>query len=234
MTQDHIPGDDTQELPVLSEQEQRRRERLDTLFRTHYHVLYEYARFQGTREPADTHDALQTTFFTLLTQHGELLDDLSDPVAQAQQARAVRGYLYGSLRGRMKNTRRNRTSRARLSVSAARALHSTSLGMPDEDAEAAELSCQARAAYRLLSRQEQRVFRCLRIDGLTRAETAALLGVSLGTVQVFLDRAMDKMGSALALWRSEHSSPVSSKSPARGLSHQTQTPTRKTPKRDPR
>jgi RNA polymerase sigma factor (sigma-70 family) len=187
--------DDPPRTPEQQARDQRRQERMHAIFVTWYEPLYTCARFLGTREPADVEDAVQTTFLSLLHERGDLLDETDDPAGQARQ---LVKHLYKSVRGRMLNWRRDEDGHDQVIGQITHLLHPTPLGQPDLELEAAELARCAREVIRRLPRQERRVFRCIRFEGMTLAATGALLGISTGTVQVYLARATQKLLLALA------------------------------------
>lgn len=178
--------------------EERRRTYLEQLFRAHYTDLFTVARAHGTRNAADAQDAVQIIFGRLFTKRADLLDAAIGPPPSSEGADKVTHYLYGSLRGQMWNASRRENIRNRRLATAEELLRPSAISQPDDDLAARELAQHLGVAVKCLSLQEWHVFRCIRMQNLTYAATASLLGISTSSVQVYYNRATRKLRAALA------------------------------------
>jgi RNA polymerase sigma-70 factor (ECF subfamily) len=120
----------------------------------------------------------------------------------------LRAYLLGALRNRMLNLeRRDRLSR-RWAADAASGCRDEVVARPlvgrvaaaDESVRAAELRDAIAGAVRSLPARCREAFRLSREQQLSHQEIAACMGVSVGTVEVQIGRALAALRKQLAEW----------------------------------
>ena len=161
---------------------------VETLFRDHYAGLCEYAMtFVSSRATAE--DLVQNLFVRLWERRER--DDA--PTSE-------RAYLYRAVRNRALNhckahrfSRREEANLAQTMISTHRA--------SDRVLEHQQLAAAIEAAIAEMSGRQQQVFTLSRHHGLTYAEIAAVLDVSVKTVETHMTRALQALRDRLALYR---------------------------------
>jgi RNA polymerase sigma-70 factor (ECF subfamily) len=158
------------------------------LFRTLYAGLVAAAeRLLGDRASAE--DVAQDVMLELWRRREQLPEDVS-----------LRGYLYQSVRNRALNKLRHaRTAReAEPYVRPPSAAPST-----DAHAVTGELEVAMRQAVADLPDEVRETFLLSRVDGLTYAEIATTVGMSVKTVEARMGRALKHVRERLAAWLPE-------------------------------
>lgn len=159
-----------------------------TLFRTLYAGLVTAAeRLLGDRAPAE--DVAQDVMLELWRRRETLPDDVS-----------LRGYLYQSVRNRALNRLRH----ARTAREAEPHVRPPTPSPPsDAAATTGELEAAMRQAVADLPADVRETFLLSRVDGLTYAEIAAAVGMSVKTVEARMGRALRLIRERLAPWLPE-------------------------------
>jgi len=156
-----------------------------TVFRTAYAGLAAAAeRLLGDRAAAE--DVAQDVMLELWKRRDALPADV-----------ALRGYLYQSVRNRALNRLRHlRTARE-----AEPNVRPPSPAPPaDAGASTGELEAAMRAAVAELPQEVRETFLMSRVDGLTYAEIATAVGMSVKTVEARMGRALRVVRERLAPW----------------------------------
>lgn len=159
-----------------------------TLFRTLYAGLVAAAeRVLGDRPSAE--DVAQDVMLELWRRRETLPEDVS-----------LRGYLYQSVRNRALN----RIRHARTVRDAEPYVRPPTAAPPaDAGAVTGELEAAMRQAVADLPGDVRETFLMSRVDGLTYAEIAAALGLSVKTVEARMGRALKHVRERLAAWLPE-------------------------------
>jgi RNA polymerase sigma-19 factor, ECF subfamily len=157
----------------------------DELVRTHYGRLCNFAyRFVGSRDVAE--DIVQDVLARLWRNREEF--DPRDPLA----------YLYQAVRNQAVSYRRQQGVRERWSAHAADEIERR----PGEDGlsrvEAADLATALARAVDQLPERCRLIFTMSREQGLSYAEIAKILGISIKTVETQMGRALKALRSRLA------------------------------------
>jgi RNA polymerase sigma-19 factor, ECF subfamily len=153
------------------------RRAFETMFRTHYAALAEYAHsLVGSPDVAE--DVVQDVFVTLWTQQGRLTPP-----------RNLRAYLWRAVRNRAINHLRHRRMVTAWQVQAA------AVGIPeapsaDREVEGAELARAIKDAAATLSPRCRQVFELSREGHLTYPQIAQRLGIAVKTVETLMGRAL--------------------------------------------
>jgi RNA polymerase sigma-70 factor (ECF subfamily) len=158
------------------------------VFREHYASLVGSAeRLLGDRAAAE--DAAQEVMLELWRRREALPEDVS-----------LRAYLHQSARNRALNRLRH----ARVVRQAEPHVRPPSASPPaDGEASALELQAAARLAVADLPQDVRETFRMSRVDGLTYAEIARVMEVSVKTVEARMGRALRLLRVRLAQWLPE-------------------------------
>lgn len=164
------------------------REAFELVFRTTYAKLADYANgLVRTRDGAE--DVVQEVFVALWTQRERLTtpDNLV-------------GYLYRAVRNRSLNQIRHRRMVADWQVKQS-AEDQVVVPPADQETERAEILDAVRRAVATLSPRCREVFGLSRDRGLTYPEIAAMLGISIKTVETLMGRALKGVRKELASFR---------------------------------
>ncbi len=113
-----------------------------------------------------------------------------------QPRRSARAYLFGAVRNRALNHLRDRKKRAHVSISSVDNLLPSD-STPEDEARYRELLADYRAAVEELPERRRLVFRLSRLYGLTYAEIADALGISVNTVRSQMAAALDHLRARL-------------------------------------
>jgi RNA polymerase sigma-70 factor (ECF subfamily) len=188
------PAVTTKHIPTVDESELLTRLRLGddeafaTIFRAHYAgLVLATSRLLGERGTAE--EIVQEVMLELWRRRTELV--LSGP---------LRAYLYQATRNRaLNNLRHARTTRR------GEPFVRPPTGPPSADARALgdELRDAVRQAVSNLSSPQREVFEMSRADGLTYAEIARVLQISVKTVEARMGRALRQLREQLAPWLSD-------------------------------
>lgn len=158
------------------------------VFREHYPGLVASAeRLLGDRAAAE--DTAQEVMLELWRRRDALPDDVS-----------LRAYLHQSARNRALNRLRH----ARVVRQAEPHVRPPTASPPaDGDVSARELETAMRQAVAELPEDVRETFRMSRVDGLTYAEIARVMEVSVKTVEARMGRALKLLRDRLAQWLPE-------------------------------
>jgi RNA polymerase sigma-70 factor (ECF subfamily) len=158
------------------------------VFREHYPALVASAeRLLGDRAAAE--DTAQEVMLELWRRREALPDDMS-----------LRAYLHQSSRNRALN----RIRHARVVRQAEPHVRPPTASPPaDGSVSALELEAATRAAVAELPEEVRETFRMSRVDGLTYAEIARVMDVSVKTVEARMGRALKLLRERLAQWLPE-------------------------------
>jgi RNA polymerase sigma-70 factor (ECF subfamily) len=153
-------------------------DRLEDLFETHHRALLAYA---GRRLPTltDAEDAVAEVFLVAWRR----LDDVPD-------GDAALPWLYGVARRTIANQRRGHFRRSRLRNRLEQTADRPTIPAPTG-------SEPALAALDRLSASDQEILRLVAWEGLSHAEIAAVLGISVNAVAIRLHRARARFEQAL-------------------------------------
>jgi RNA polymerase sigma-70 factor (ECF subfamily) len=159
------------------------------LFNAYYAELRDYAiRHVGTADVAE--EIVQEVFFMLWTHRATL-----------GAVRSVRGYLYGAVHHRIQNERRHDRRIRRWTAAFAREAHGVGTGTRPARADAAicasELSAVVQRAIDALPERCRLVYTFRIGHGLTHAEIAEALGISVKTVEAQITKAMTVLRRAI-------------------------------------
>ena len=187
---DDDPPDDADDAPTTPAQ----RQRIETLFRTSYPKLVSYAWCMRAASREDAEDAVQHAFEKVLAGHRCLADP--DPSA-------ILKYLYAMIDGVIKTAWRDTKVDQRHQTYNTRAVQAvagpTPLPAPDSAVLTAELDASARRRLDALPDRQRQVF-VLRLQGSSYVQIAALLQISVSTVNGHMVRALAKMRTELRDW----------------------------------
>ena len=160
---------------------------IERLFRSHYAGLVAFAA-RVTGNTGEAEDLVQDVFLGLWRRRGELPGD-----------DAIRPYLYRAVHNRALNVVRNRRAADALAeremIEAQRESHTS---VAEADLEAEELARLVQSAIARLSERCRMVFLLSRENGLSYAEIAATLGISVKTVETQMGRALRFLRAELA------------------------------------
>lgn len=151
------------------------------LVRVHYPGLFDFT-YHYTRSVQATEDILQDVFLNIWEKRAGWRPDQS-----------VRAYLYGAARNRAFNYLRSRKETAEPDTA-----HLHSSEEADAELNLAELSRAYRVAVSELPERRREVFRLSRLYGLTYAEIAEVLGISINTVRSQVSAALEHLRRRLA------------------------------------
>jgi len=159
-----------------------------TVFREHYAALVGSAeRLLGDRAAAE--DTAQEVMLELWRRRDALPREIS-----------LRAYLHQSARNRALN----RIRHARVVRQAEPHVRPPTASPPaDGSVSAGELEAAARQAVADLPEEVRETFRMSRVDGLTYAEIARVMEVSVKTVEARMGRALRLLRERLATWMPE-------------------------------
>lgn len=164
---------------------------LEEVFRSHYGGMCSFVR-RFVHAPDVAEELVQDVFFKLWAKR----DSLSE-------IDALRTYLFRAARNTALNyLRRKKLENAWEEREAARGEPTTSLAT-DDDASADEVSRAVNAAVAKLAPRCREVFVMSREAGLTYAEIASSLHISIKTVETQMGRALKSLRLSLARYRAE-------------------------------
>ncbi|HUF51643.1 MAG TPA: RNA polymerase sigma-70 factor [Longimicrobiales bacterium] len=163
----------------------------ERLFRAEYASLVHFAH-RYVRDGAAAEDIVQDVFTSLWQKHAHLIT-----------AQGVRAYLFRSVRNRALNHLRSGRVRQRVASSIRAAAESVVQPVADGD-DVARLRAVLHDAVAALPKRRRLIFQLSRDHGLSYAEIAQSLGISIKTVETQMGRALQAMREALERHSSDH------------------------------
>lgn len=157
------------------------------LFERHYSPLCSFA--EAFLPPSEAEEVVEDVFVRLWDRRQQI------------QAQSVRSYLYGATRNRALNRLRHLRARGRWLRAAAALDHAPAMGQPpprvDERVYGAELGVAIDAAIEELPPRCREIFVLQRMHGLSYAEIAAAMDISVKTVENQIGRALRRLRERL-------------------------------------
>lgn len=115
--------------------------------------------------------------------------------------RSLAAYLFRAVRNRVVNARRSLRLESAYSSDAVHAIELEESTPADGRLREAEIGAALAHALALLPERPRQVFLLSRRQGLSYAEIATVLGISLKTVEMHMSRALVQLRSSLSDWR---------------------------------
>jgi RNA polymerase sigma-70 factor (ECF subfamily) len=160
---------------------------LETLFRAEYDGLCDFVE-RSIHEPAVAEDIVQGVFLRVWQRRAVL------PVTQVSRA-----YLYSAARNAViQRGRHGRVVRQWQETQAATSAFESVAESVDAELELSELNAAVARAVASLPERRRLVFTLSRNHGLRYAEIAEMLGISVGTVEIHMNRALKTLRAILA------------------------------------
>lgn len=165
----------------------------EALFMAYYEPLVQFA-FTHVGERASAEEVVQEVLLRVWEQR-----------AQWEVRDSVRAYLYGATRNRALNWLRRSQLEQRWTIGAGAAADDESAAVPhaipaDERLQLREIDDAIRRAIARLPERRREVFVLSRQHHLTHEQIAAVLGISIKTVQEQIGRALKALRVSLADW----------------------------------
>lgn len=166
----------------------------ESIFRRYYEHLCLFAE-RLLRSPDAARDVVQDVFVAIWKQR-----------ASCQGCDNLRVYLFTAVRNRVLKLLRHQNvvdrTRARMTLEQRSPGHGATPESPDEEIDALELAATVERIVQELPERSREAYRLHRRDGLSYAEIAAVMGVSVRTVENHIARALRGLREGLSDWTS--------------------------------
>lgn len=188
----HDESRDTTDRALIARVNQSDPDAFRELFEAYGAALVRYGQFFMRSEVAVAEDVVHDLFTYLWTHRHTLAVD-----------RALRMYLYRAVRNRCTSVMRHE----RVKQHVATRLGPTEIAppvvlpSPDRENEIADLREAIERAIAELPPRGREIWRLNRTEGMSYAEIAALLGLSVKTIETHMARALRSLRESLAVWR---------------------------------